>query len=180
MMVSEVVGKTGEVSFLRIVQVIRVIFLIFSAFNIVRSRHGEEVTVPRTVLVLVSFTLLLVFGIVSSHHVLMSFTSSNLHVSRLVLADHGRVRLEVRSVEPSVKFLFITDSIFGVNESNDSTGSEGPVTECKASLSGRFNVREIVNETLVRYNWYTSLVMLHSTSEEDSNGIETGSTDKPV
>lgn len=68
------------------------------------------------------------------------------------------------------------DRVFSEHKSYNDTSTESPVTEGKASSSGRLNVREVMNETLVGYNRHTSLVALHSASKEYSKRIAQNSS----
>jgi len=70
--------------------------------------------------------------------------------------------------------------IFSHHESHTGTREESPVTECKSGLSGRLYIGEIVDKALVGYKRNTSLVVLHSATKEDSQGVEGKSTHQPV
>ena len=89
-MVSKVVSERGEVAFSGIIHVITMISSSLRSFNFVASVHREEETEDRTVFVITSISLSLVFGVMSSHHVRLGFTSINIHV---VGIGHSRVRL---------------------------------------------------------------------------------------
>jgi len=67
--VSKVVGKGREVTFSRIIHIIRIVFSSFSAFDFVAGVNREEETEPRTVLVIRSIAFSPVFSIVECEHV---------------------------------------------------------------------------------------------------------------
>lgn len=113
----------------------------------------------------------------SSQHVTVSLATINIEVR---VVDHGRVRLQVRTIEPSVQFLSIVNSVLGKQEADSSTRQEGPVAEGEASSSGRLYLREVMDEALIGHDGDASLVALHSTAEEDGCGVEHDSSYYPV
>jgi len=175
--ISKVVSNSSEVPFGWVVHIVTVILSSTRTFNFVARIKGKEESEPGAILVVRGIAFCLVLGVVGDHHVLLSLASI---YSQVIDVSHGRVRLEVRTIEPPVKFLSIMDCIFGEHEAHNSTCSEGPVAESKTSGSSGLDAGEVMDEALVGYNGDTSLVALHSASEEYSQGVEHNSSGQPI
>jgi len=98
----------------------------------------------------------------------------------LFLANHSGVGLEVGSVVPRVHLDSVVKGLASEHVSEgDASETSIPVEHLSSLLSG-FDVREVVDPSLVGHNGHTTLVVSHSAADTHSKGIGNNSADDPV
>lgn len=174
-MLHEVVGAGNVVHIFHVVHFLRALLRVRVLFDWEIRIQREQVSVPGR-----SFSLLR--ASCGSVRLVVKLSCSSLisGIWVFILVNHCREGLQVRSVVPGVDNLMVVSCVVSKNKPASKCCEARVELKHSLSLVVRWQVREVVNPSLIWHYRHTTLVNSHSATEHDSNRPSNSSSQEEV
>jgi hypothetical protein len=168
-MIPEVIRIGGVISILRVVSVIGMSCHVFFSITWIVCTVRPQITVQSSSFLIFLCLLFLVSRVCLLQH---AFVDTWDNVSLFVFMNHSCIWFQLWSIVPNICTLLSIHPVHGERESSKGTRPKGPESECQTCLSGRFNIRKIMNKSLVWHDRNATLIYPSSASNCDCEWVK--------